>query len=205
MPSGCCPFFFSLMRLNYPEYQQNRQEDLYRRWGLYEQARSVHSEGLGNSCAVRMSLCLLKCGMPIPWPRRGGGAWTIQDAPQGWSHLKGKQVVIRVGSPLPKRGLTDVLTAEWGDPVALGGYERGRWRAEARGATRLRDVVESDAVRERSGVIAYYGLPPRAGRSRYPGHIDIVQVGDAGDVEAGGYEYFGCDHALFWPLCVEAA
>jgi len=199
--SGCCPYPYSAMNLNYPDYRSHKQEPLYRTWGLYGQAKAVHEHGLGNSCAVRMSLCLLKCGMQIPWPAGHGGAWTIRRTPPGWKHLKGKKVLVRVGSPLPKRGLADVLTQQWGKPDQFGTYERSKWKREARGTARLSDVVDTDDLKEQAGVIAYYGLPPRPGRVRYPGHIDIIHVDANGRVQAGGNAYLPSDYVLLWPLC----
>ena len=205
---GLCPYSFSDLAANYPKYPDAggpKTRALYQKWGVEDQARQWNSGNVGNSCAVRMSLCLLKCGMRLGWDSRKG-SYQITSTPPGKSHLDENRLPIRVGRPLSNRGLTDVLHDQWGPPAEYGSRERGKWNAAAKQRTRLDDVAMSSALVGWTGVIAYFGLiftdadDPDEGHA-YPGHIGIVKVDSSGRVDSGGsHNYLDrCDYAHLWP------
>jgi len=94
------PIPFSTLWANYPDPRRTPRDALYRSLGWDD---LIDDPNYHNTCAIRMSVCLLRSGHNIPT-----GELKIWKGP-----LKGKRVKIRYD------GMAKHLKAIWGDPEIL--------------------------------------------------------------------------------------
>lgn len=97
------PYSFTTLLSNFPT---DSREDLYREMGWDS---IIDNPNYENTCAIRVSICLLRCGMSL-----GGGELKIWKGP-----LQGKRVKIRFDD------LAEFLKGEWGEPKVFEPGSRG--------------------------------------------------------------------------------
>lgn len=172
-----CPYDFGTLWTNYPNTTEYTSRDtLYPYLGWGKDAAMMTSKDWENTCAIRLSVCLIRCGM------------AFAEAPIGAlvghgcadKRLRGKAVVIGFDR------LAKMLKKRWGDPKVLP------------------NVTEQD-LNNQKGVVAFYGLPSGY-RGHIDIIRDTAMPwtfqgssGDSTSYEFGSGSYFGSREAWFWP------
>jgi len=92
-----CPYTFTQMYANYPQSERGL---LFKHLGWKD---LIDNQAYANTCAIRMSVCLIRCGLTFP-----KGDLLISNPKD--KLLDGKRVMIRFSE------LSDYLLKAWGPP-----------------------------------------------------------------------------------------
>ena len=106
-----CPYSFEQLWLHYPHPHPETRAVLYRALGWES---LINDPDYENTCAIRMSVCLLRCGLTLP-----RGELTIWKGP-----LKNRKVMIRYDV------LAKYLKLTWGDPEEIEPVEDEAFRGK---------------------------------------------------------------------------
>jgi hypothetical protein len=175
-----CPYTFATMWANHPKSSDFADRStLYPYLGWGNDRTIMTSRDWENTCAIRMSVGLIRCGTSLEVPPIGARVQaTCPDA-----RLRGKAVVLGFDR------LANLLKTRWGAPTVY------------------RNVSEAD-LNNKKGVIAYFVLPGSGypghidlirdtapPTTRFFGLIRT----DPTSFESGTGHYFGSREAWFWP------
>ncbi len=172
-----CPYSFGDLWANHAKKSDfASRAELYPYLGWGGDKSMMTSDDWANTCAVRMSICLTRCGMSLESPPIG--ARVQQSCPD--RRLRGKAIVLGFDR------LAKILKKRWGAPTVLP------------------NLQQSD-LNNMKGVIAFFGLPggypghiDLIRDSAMPWSL-LIFSGDSTSYESGTGSYFGSRESWFWP------
>jgi hypothetical protein len=105
-----CPYTFETMLANYPrKADYPSRTELYTYLGWSKIKPMMESKEWENTCAIRVSVCLIRCGMTFNTPPIG--AMVQNSCPD--KKLRGQAVILGF------KRMAEILKAKWGDPEVV--------------------------------------------------------------------------------------
>lgn len=159
---------FSLMWNSYPT---ESRDELFKKIGWSDVIKNPNYE---NTCSVRMSICLISCGIRFP-------AWASDNI------HKRKHPLDKVRIIPEHAKLSRYLEDSWGAPDKL--------------SRKGQQEIEKTPIYGKKGVISFFGIPGYSVGGSLGGHIDLIETRKEA-VVCKGHEpgYWNAMEAWFWPV-----